>query len=357
MQLYKHLFNGYQKGLRPVKNWRNITTVYIDVSVYAILNVDEKNQFMTTYIWYSQYWTDEHLKWNPEMFDDIQRIAIPTNKVWVPDILIQELVDTGKSPETPYVYVNYEGTIENSKPIQAVTTCKLRIFYFPFDVQKCNITFSSWLFTVQDLNITLKRSAEEVKKDRRVFMNNGEWDLRGVLPKYNSLKEDGERYAEEVLTVVIRRRPLFYFVHLIMPSAFLMVLDILGFYQPPESGERISFKITLLLGYSVFLIIVSDNLPVTSTGTPLIGIYFIVCMALLVISVGESIFIIRINNKQHLQPKVPKWIERLVLEKITGLLCIRNQKMFRPPRACSSPSSQEVERTSTGEMNYLAFYV
>lgn len=50
-----------------------------------------------------------------------------------------------------------------------------------------------------------------------------------------------------------------------------MVVDIVGFCLPPDSGERVSFKITLLLGYSVFLIIVSDTLPATAIGTPLIG--------------------------------------------------------------------------------------
>ena len=74
-----------------------------------------------------------------------------------------------------------------------------------------------------------------------------------------------------VLQVVIRRRPLFYTVSLLLPSIFLMVMDIVGFYLPPNSGERVSFKITLLLGYSVFLIIVSDTLPATAVGTPLIG--------------------------------------------------------------------------------------
>lgn len=71
--------------------------------------------------------------------------------------------------------------------------------------------------------------------------------------------------------VVIRRRPLFYAVSLLLPSIFLMVVDIVGFCLPPDSGERVSFKITLLLGYSVFLIIVSDTLPATAIGTPLIG--------------------------------------------------------------------------------------
>uniref|UniRef100_A0A8C7N9U1 5-hydroxytryptamine receptor 3A n=2 Tax=Oncorhynchus kisutch TaxID=8019 RepID=A0A8C7N9U1_ONCKI len=104
-----------------------------------------------------------------------------------------------------------------------------------------------------------------------------------------------------------------------------MVMDLVGFYLPPDSGERVSFKITLLLGYSVFLIIVSDTLPATAIGTPLIGVYFVVCMALLVISLTETVLIVRLVHKQDLQPHVPQWLKHLVLERATVLLCIRNK--------------------------------
>uniref|UniRef100_A0A8C5J351 5-hydroxytryptamine receptor 3A n=1 Tax=Junco hyemalis TaxID=40217 RepID=A0A8C5J351_JUNHY len=114
-----------------------------------------------------------------------------------------------------------------------------------------------------------------------------------------------------------------------------MVMDIVGFYLPPHSGERVSFKITLLLGYSVFLIIVSDTLPATAVGTPLIGIYFVVCMALLVISLTETILIVCLVHKQDLQPHVPEWLKHLLLERATILLCIRDRKKFSQSRMCS----------------------
>uniref|UniRef100_A0A8D0GXM4 5-hydroxytryptamine receptor 3A n=1 Tax=Sphenodon punctatus TaxID=8508 RepID=A0A8D0GXM4_SPHPU len=117
-----------------------------------------------------------------------------------------------------------------------------------------------------------------------------------------------------------------------------MVMDIIGFYLPPDSGERVSFKITLLLGYSVFLIIVSDTLPATAIGTPLIGVYFVVCMALLVISLTETILIVRLVHKQDLQPHVPDWVKHLVLERATVLLCIRNRKKFIPSTGASACS-------------------
>uniref|UniRef100_A0A8C9EXB7 5-hydroxytryptamine receptor 3A n=1 Tax=Pavo cristatus TaxID=9049 RepID=A0A8C9EXB7_PAVCR len=294
LRLSDTLLAHYRRGVRPVRDWRTTTTVAIDVMVYAILSVDEKNQVLTTYIWYRQHWTDEFLQWDPAHFDNITQISLPAESIWVPDILINEFVDVGKSPDVPYVYVRHHGEVQNLKPIQVVTACSLDIYNFPFDVQNCSLTFTSWLHNIHDINLSLWRQPELVKFDRSVFLNQGEWELLYVLSHFQEF------------SVVIRRRPLFYTINLLLPSIFLMVMDIVGFYLPPNSGERVSFKITLLLGYSVFLIIVSDTLPATAVGTPLIGIYFVVCMALLVISLTETIFIVRLVHKQDLQPHVPR---------------------------------------------------
>lgn len=51
-----------------------------------------------------------------------------------------------------------------------------------------------------------------------------------------------------------------------------------------------------------------------------------VCMALLVISLTETVLIVRLVHKQDLQSHVPQWVKHLVLEKATVLLCIRNKK-------------------------------
>ncbi|KAL4647483.1 5-hydroxytryptamine receptor 3A-like [Arapaima gigas] len=331
VRLSDYLTDGYRKGVRPVQNWSQSTMVAIDLMVYAILSVDEKNQVLTTYVWYRQQWTDEFLVWNPEDFDNVTQVSVLANSIWMPDILINEFVDVGKSPEIPYVYIGFNGLVQNYKPIQVVTACSLNIYNFPFDVQNCSLTFQSWLHTIKDINISLLRSPEEVKGDKSVFMNQGEWELLHILSKYNTFSIDEQDYYAEIkFNVVIRRRPLFYTVSLLLPSIFLMVMDIVGFYLPPDSGERVSFKITLLLGYSVFLIIVSDTLPATAIGTPLIGVYFVVCMALLVVSLTETVLIVRLVHKQDLQPHVPDWVKWLVLEKATVLLCVQNQHRFGP---------------------------
>ncbi|XP_019478597.1 5-hydroxytryptamine receptor 3A isoform X1 [Meleagris gallopavo] len=401
LRLSDTLLAHYRRGVRPVRDWRTTTTVAIDVMVYAILSVDEKNQVLTTYIWYRQHWTDEFLQWDPAHFDNITQISLPAENIWVPDILINEFVDVGKSPDVPYVYIRHHGEVQNLKPIQVVTACSLDIYNFPFDVQNCSLTFTSWLhnsergglgdgtgaggsvqgtrpplggpsgsgmpcpaacssvptsLAVHDINLSLWRQPELVKFDRSVFMNQGEWELLYVLSHFQEFSvKSSDSYAEMKFYVVIRRRPLFYTINLLLPSIFLMVMDIVGFYLPPNSGERVSFKITLLLGYSVFLIIVSDTLPATAVGTPLIGIYFVVCMALLVISLTETIFIVRLVHKQDLQPHVPSWVKHLLLERATALLCIWDRKKFSQSRTQSSDISRHMENNdSTAKLNHYS---
>lgn len=62
-------------------------------------------------------------------------------------------VDVGKSPSIPYVYVRHGGEVQNYKPLQLVTACSLDIYNFPFDVQNCSLTFTSWLHTSEYLGL------------------------------------------------------------------------------------------------------------------------------------------------------------------------------------------------------------
>lgn len=63
--------------------------------------------------------------------------------------------------------------------------------------------------------------------------------------------------------------------------------------------------------------------------------YFVVCMALLVISLTETVLIVRLVHKQDLQTPVPDWLKYVVLERAPVLFCIH-----RKHRLCSRLSSQ-----------------
>lgn len=60
-------------------------------------------------------------------------------------------------------------------------------------------------------------------------------------------------------------------VNLVVPSCFLITVDLFSFLLPPQNVDRSAFKMTLILGYTVFLLIMNDLLPVTGQRTPLIS--------------------------------------------------------------------------------------
>ncbi|XP_057216701.1 5-hydroxytryptamine receptor 3B [Triplophysa rosa] len=293
-QLTRLLLRKYDCGVRPVQNWTNSTTVYIDLIIQSVLDVDGQTQKVTTSLWYRQIWNDEFLVWDPEEFDGITEISLSSDAIWVPDIIISEFVDVGKSPVIPYVYVNCSGTVKNYKPVQVVSACHLEIYAFPFDRQNCTLTFRSWLHSVNEVDLGLWRSAEEIASDTREFMNDGEWELLSVPSHYWTLNIEDRDYAHIQFNVLIRRRPLQYVVSLLIPSIFLMVVDVISFYLPPNSGTRITFKTSILLGYTVIRVNLMDEIPATAIKTPLIGIFFAVCMALLVLSLAKSIFVVKL---------------------------------------------------------------
>uniref|UniRef100_A0A673JUE0 5-hydroxytryptamine receptor 3B-like n=1 Tax=Sinocyclocheilus rhinocerous TaxID=307959 RepID=A0A673JUE0_9TELE len=299
-QLTRLLLRKYNCGVRPVQNWTKPTTIYIDLIIKSVLDVDGQTQKVTTSIWYRQIWNDEFLVWDPEEFDGITEISLSSDAIWVPDVIISEFVDVGKSPVIPYVYVNCSGTVKNYKPIQVVSACHLEMYAFPFDKQNCTLTFRSWLHSV---DLALWRPVEEIANDTREFMNDGEWELLSVPSHYWTLNLEDRDYAQIQFNVLIRRRPLLYVVSLLIPSIFFMVVDVTSFYLPPNSGTRITFKTSILLGFTVIRVNLMDEIPATAIKTPLIGVFFAVCMALLVLSLAMSIFVVKLLHYSEKEVK------------------------------------------------------
>ncbi|XP_077402842.1 5-hydroxytryptamine receptor 3B [Vanacampus margaritifer] len=293
-QLTRTLLRKYDCGVRPVHNWTSATTVFVDFILQSVLDVDSKTQSITTSIWYRQIWTDEFLVWDPDEFDGINEISLSSDAIWIPDIIVNELVNEGRSPPIPYVYVNSSGCVKNYRPMQVVLACSLEMYAFPFDKQNCSLTFRSWLHSVKEIDLALWRSAEAIANDQKEFMNDGEWELLSIPSRYWRLQQDHADYAHVCFHVLIRRRPLLYVVGLLIPSIFLMLVDVMSFYLPASSGTRIGFKISTLLGYTLFRVNLMDELPATAVTTPLIGVFFAVCMALLMLSLIKSILVVKL---------------------------------------------------------------
>ncbi|XP_023255586.1 5-hydroxytryptamine receptor 3A-like [Seriola lalandi dorsalis] len=318
-----------KKLLRPVKTFSDTLNITVDITLVGILGVNEKAQSLTTFIWQILEWDIEGLSWD-EKECGTKRVSVPREKLWVPDVSISEFMDEDKSPKTPFVYLYNTGRVFDDKPVRVVSSCQLEIYTFPFDIQNCSLTFGPHLHHASDIKMIQGDTAEAVlAESRKVMQTKGEWELADIKVTPNTLEITEGSYSDITFYIILRRRPILYVVNLLIPSCFLMTLDLFSFLLPPASVDRSAFKMTLILGYTVFLLIMNDLLPVTGDTTPLMNVLFSVSLALMVASLLETVFITNIQFSSSQYNAVPHWLSVLVLRYLAIAVCL-------PPREKSN---------------------
>ena len=127
------------------------------------------------------------------------------------------------------------------------------------------------------LDLKLTRASADLSG----YTVNGEWDLISTKAERNIVNYSccPDPYIDVTYTIHTRRRVLFYINNLIFPCMALSVLVTFAFFLPPESGERISLMITILLGFTVYTLIFTENIPPTSQVMPLLTKFSTVVMA------------------------------------------------------------------------------
>jgi len=105
------------------------------------------------------------------------------------------------------------------------------------------------------------------------YITNGEWSFVGTRIVRNEVRYPigPAVYPDVTVYVVMRRRILYYVLNIILPCLSLNLLSLLAFCLPPDAGEKVTLGITVLLSYSVFMLLVAENMPPTSEFVPLIG--------------------------------------------------------------------------------------
>lgn len=105
------------------------------------------------------------------------------------------------------------------------------------------------------------------------YVANGEWDLLEARIVRNVVYYSCcvEPFPDVTITIIIRRKTLYYMYNVILPCMMMSVLTLLVFCLPPDSGEKIALGVTVLLAFSVFMLAISEKLPETSESIPLLG--------------------------------------------------------------------------------------
>ncbi|XP_036442848.1 5-hydroxytryptamine receptor 3A-like [Colossoma macropomum] len=324
----------YRTEVRPVISLQTPTVITLDFYIYGILGVVSvcvcvRGLYECYNVLCVQSWNVEGLSWDPSECGT-ERISLPRTSVWIPDIVINEFMDENKVPATFYVYVNHTGHVTDALPFHVISSCNLDIYTFPFDIQNCSYTFNSYLHTMSDVQLSFADAALNVfENSLETLGTNGEWELIGIIPE--KLEVDVNLSLQDqwdglVFHIVLRRKAAVYVVNLLLPSCFLVALDVFSFLLPLQHVDRSTFKMTLILGYTVFLLLMNDLLPVTGNNIPLINVFFSVCLALMVGSLLETILVTNLLSSSAGYPRLPLWL-KVLLQCGARLVCLnKNSK-------------------------------
>nr|XP_014282442.2 neuronal acetylcholine receptor subunit alpha-7-like isoform X2 [Halyomorpha halys] len=315
------------------------------VTTNAWLNLDEKNQLLITNIWLKLEWNDVNLRWNASEYGGVKDLRIPPHRIWKPDVLMYNSADEGFDGTYPTnVVVRNNGSCLYVPPGIFKSTCKIDITWFPFDDQRCEMKFGSWTYDGFQLDLQLQ---DETGGDISSFITNGEWDLLGVPGKRNEIYYNccPEPYIDITFVIIIRRRTLYYFFNLIVPCVLIASMAVLGFTLPPDSGEKLSLGVTILLSLTVFLNMVAETMPATSDAVPLLGTYFNCIMFMVASSVVSTILILNYHHRNADTHEMSPWIKSLFLHWLPCVL-----RMRRPGHGDNRDSSGKSMQLHTLEL-------
>lgn len=88
-RLYDDLLSNYNKLVRPVVNVSDALMVKIKLKLSQLIDVNLKNQIMTTNLWVEQTWYDYKLKWEPREYGGVEMLHVPSDHIWRPDIVVR----------------------------------------------------------------------------------------------------------------------------------------------------------------------------------------------------------------------------------------------------------------------------
>ncbi|CAH2324487.1 5-hydroxytryptamine receptor 3A-like [Pelobates cultripes] len=321
---YQYLLNNLTvSGLpgpdvRPVKDWRKPTTVNIDFNLYTVIKFDTGLQSLTTLIWFYMTWNNEYISWDPKDFCGIEKMYILGDMLWKPDLYIYDLTEfTNETLKTLYYTIKSNGQTSYSSPLRIVSNCHMAISKFPFDTQSCQLEFGPYYHTVQDITmIPSVNSSQKYLMAKDIYVTRGEWFLDDITVQNFT---DASNYSRVTYNIIIRRAPVAYVINLIIPSFFLVLLDVASMFMRTDTTVKLGFKLGIVMGFSVVLVILNNMIP-NSDSIPILGIFCAMCMGIMVVSNVACLATLYMETRET-HHEVPPWVKFWVLKYLARALC------------------------------------
>ena len=146
--------------------------------------------------WLRASWKDFRLTWEPDQYEGVDRLALPGDMIWRPDLSIYNQVTYGAGTGEDSILNNpYQVVIKNDGVIYWIPAIKLHAdcsdegFVPPGpgnspDKQSCHIKLGSWVHDARHINLTAFANADQLTLED--MSRNSQWVVASQEP--NSIK-------------------------------------------------------------------------------------------------------------------------------------------------------------------------
>ncbi|XP_070084155.1 acetylcholine receptor subunit epsilon isoform X2 [Equus caballus] len=246
LRLYHHLFDNYDPESRPVKGPEDTVTISLKVTLTNLISLNEKEETLTTSVWIGIDWQDYRLNYSKDDFGGIETLRVPSELVWLPEIVLENNIDGqfGVAYDAN-VLVYAGGYVSWLPPAIYRSTCAVEVTYFPFDWQNCSLVFRSQTYNAEEVEFVFAvdddgETISKIEIDTEAYTENGEWAIDfcpGVIRRYYGGAADGPGDTDVIYTLIIRRKPLFYVINIIVPCVLISGLVLLAYFLPAQGTE------------------------------------------------------------------------------------------------------------------------
>lgn len=245
LETYVNVNKSYNRLSLPVAMKADAPIdVEIVVTFVDLVDVNTVSGTMTTSIFIDYLWTDAFMSWNKSLTDNDGFIVVPNELLWIPDILIYNSIGGfDKQIDRVAVFLQADGTVWWSGRGVTTFSCTFDTYSFPFDSQKCTAEFSSWVYSINNINISA------VHVDVLSEFQNLAWDVDEVSGRREiQLLWGGDyTYTFGMFDVYISRYYNHYISSAILPAIIITSIVLTSLWMGNNYGSRLSLGVTGLL--------------------------------------------------------------------------------------------------------------
>ncbi|XP_071656274.1 acetylcholine receptor subunit beta isoform X2 [Patagioenas fasciata] len=374
-RLLRALLSRYRAGVRPAGPGGRVL-VGVGLELAQLVSLDEKHEELTTRVYLHLSWQDPRLRWDPPQFGGVGLLRVPPQDLWLPDLGLHNNNDGGFGVSLGVrAVVTPDGTVRWRPPALYRSHCPIR---------NCSLVFRSGSYGPAELGLRLgggdprappgdprallpdafQAFAQELRLARGLCMRmwfctrdlhkDGSFDsgictrtglrtlyLHNENSQWQLCHRSGRHHAglhEDVtFYLVLRRKPLFYIVNVLVPCVLLTLLAVSVFYLPPDAGEKMTLSLFALLTLTVFLLLTADKVPATSLALPLLGRYLTGALVLLTLCVALSVTALGLHHRPPRGRALPAWAHALLLQRLPPLLGLHPPAAPPPPPRPPAP--------------------